>query len=171
MACFFQMVFLRLLVEHPVAVRAGGRNSSLPELGGASAFRALFRVNHFPCKGAYMMAVFQLCADPDLFSAKWRRHRTDISFRRAHPRRSVERFFREYNRNHRGYHRTSPRRSPDRADCRTSSTVLCTAACAYRTQMLGSILYNIVFVLGCSFLAGMYPHGATDIHLPHEAPR
>jgi Ca2+:H+ antiporter len=30
----------------------------------------------------------------------------------------------------------------------------CTAADAYRTQMLGSILYNIVFVLGCSFVAG-----------------
>lgn len=53
------MVFLRLLVEHPVVVRAGGHNSSLPELGSASAFRALFRGNHFPCKGAYMMAVFQ----------------------------------------------------------------------------------------------------------------
>lgn len=58
MACIFQMVFLRLLVEHSVAVRAGRRNSSLPELGSASSFLALFRVHHFPCKGAYMMGSF-----------------------------------------------------------------------------------------------------------------
>jgi hypothetical protein len=59
MDCFFQVVFIRLLVERPVAVRAGGCNISLLELGSAPPLRTFLRVDHYPCKGEYIMAVLQ----------------------------------------------------------------------------------------------------------------